>query len=55
DTYAIALQRLNPLNKESPISFAYFGIFDGHGGKETAEFARQNLCEHILDSDGTGS
>ncbi|CAF2203928.1 unnamed protein product [Rotaria magnacalcarata] len=51
DTYAIALQRLNPLDKESPISLAYFGIFDGHGGKEAAEFARQNLCQHILEQD----
>ncbi len=51
DTYAIALQRLNPSDKESPISLAYFGIFDGHGGKEAAEFARQNLCQHILEQD----
>ena len=51
DTYAIALQRLNPSDKESPISLAYFGIFDGHGGKEAAEFARQHLCQHILEHD----
>ena len=51
DTYAIALQRLNPSDKASPISLAYFGIFDGHGGKEAAEFARQNLCQHILEQD----
>ncbi|CAF1324235.1 unnamed protein product [Adineta ricciae] len=51
DTYAIALQRLNPSDKESPISLAYFGIFDGHGGKEAAEFARQHLCQHILEQD----
>ena len=51
DTYAIALQRLTPADKESPISLAYFGIFDGHGGKEAAEFARQNLCQHILEQD----
>ncbi|CAF1445899.1 unnamed protein product, partial [Didymodactylos carnosus] len=51
DTYAIALQRLNSNDKESPISLAYFGIFDGHGGKEAAEFARQNLCQRILEQD----
>ena len=51
DTYAIALQRLNPSDKESPISLAYFGIFDGHGGKEAADFARQHLCQHILEQD----
>jgi protein phosphatase 1D len=51
DAYAIALQRLNPSDKESPISLAYFGIFDGHGGKEAAEFARQSLCQHILEQD----
>ncbi|UJR29980.1 hypothetical protein I4U23_017527 [Adineta vaga] len=49
DAYAIALQRLNQSDKESPISLAYFGIFDGHGGKEAAEFARQTLCQHILE------
>ena len=26
-------------------------MFDGHGGKEAAEFARQNLCQHILEQD----
>ena len=47
----MALQRLNTTDKESPISLAYFGIFDGHGGKEAAEFARQHLCDHILKQD----
>lgn len=51
DAYSIALQRLNSSDKESPISLAYFGIFDGHGGKEAAEYARQTLCQHILDQD----
>ena len=51
DAYAIALQRSNQLEKESPICLAYFGIFDGHGGKEAAEFARQHLCRHILEQD----
>ncbi|CAF2802866.1 unnamed protein product [Rotaria sp. Silwood2] len=51
DTYTIALQRLNRSDKESSISLAYFDIFDGHGGKEAAEVARQNLCQHILEQD----
>lgn len=51
DAYAIALQRVNASDKESPIALAYFGIFDGHGGTEAAEFARQNLCQHILKQD----
>lgn len=51
DAHAISLQRVDQSNKESPISFAYFGIFDGHGGKEAAEFARQNLCKHIIEQD----
>jgi hypothetical protein len=51
DAYAIALQRVNSADKASPISLAYFGIFDGHGGKEAAEFARQHLCQHILEQD----
>ena len=42
---------MNASDKESPISLAYFGIFDGHGGKEAADFARQHLCQHILEQE----
>lgn len=27
---------------------AFFGIFDGHGGKRAAEFASENMCERIV-------
>ena len=34
---------------------AFFAIFDGHGGKEAAKFARDNLWEAIKDNDGFDS
>ena len=34
---------------------AFFAVFDGHGGKEAAKFARDNLWQAIKDSDGFDS
>ena len=34
---------------------AFFAVFDGHGGKEAAKFARDNLWEAIKDSEGYDS
>ena len=31
--------------------FAYFGIFDGHGGAEASKFARENLLDEITKYD----
>ncbi|KAK6191511.1 hypothetical protein SNE40_003178 [Patella caerulea] len=31
--------------------FAYFGIFDGHGGSEASRFARDNLLDEIIKYD----
>lgn len=31
---------------------AFFAVFDGHGGKEAAKFARDNLWQAIKNSDG---
>lgn len=33
----------------SDILFSYFGIFDGHGGKEAAQFAKENLYWKIIE------
>lgn len=34
-------------NDEGGFEFAYFGIFDGHGGSEASTFARDNLLDEI--------
>lgn len=31
--------------------FAYFGVFDGHGGSEASRFARDNLLNEITKYD----
>ena len=37
------------LNTNSDILFSYFGIFDGHGGKEAAQFAKEKLYWRIVE------
>lgn len=34
-------------NEEGGYEFAYFGIFDGHGGSEASKFVRDNLLTQI--------
>ena len=34
---------------------AFFAVFDGHGGKEAAKYARDNLWQAIKDSEGFDS
>lgn len=34
-------------NDDGGFEFAYFGIFDGHGGAEASKFARDNLLDEI--------
>ena len=36
---------------ESDILFSYFGIFDGHGGKEASQFAKEKLYWKIVELD----
>jgi len=36
-----------PTRDGKDISVAYFGVFDGHGGSEAAEYAKTHLMEHI--------
>lgn len=35
-------------NEEQESPFAYFGIFDGHGGSEAAVHAKDHLMDHIV-------
>ena len=43
DTHAIKFVK----NDEGGFEFAYFGIFDGHGGGEASKFARDHLLDEI--------
>ncbi|XP_076029670.1 protein phosphatase 2C [Oratosquilla oratoria] len=45
DEFQVAYQRT--LDKKD-IEYAFFGIFDGHGGKEAAHFAKDNLMDNIV-------
>lgn len=36
---------------ESDILFSYFGIFDGHGGKEASQFAKERLYWKIVEQE----
>ena len=36
---------------QSDILFSYFGIFDGHGGKEAAQYCKEKLFWAIIESD----
>ena len=37
---------------EKDLEYAYFGIFDGHGGREAAAFAKEHLMDHIVRQKG---
>jgi protein phosphatase 1D len=41
----------NNNGQSSDILFSYFGIFDGHGGKEAAQFAKEKLYWRIVELD----
>ena len=45
DTFCVSYQR-NPISQD--IDFVFFGIFDGHGGRDAAFYARDHLCENII-------
>ena len=45
DMFCVAYQ---PTSDERDLLYAYFGIFDGHGGREAAAYAKQHLMDHIV-------
>ena len=45
DTFSVAYQQSS---NDREIEYAFFGIFDGHGGGEAATFAKENLMDIIV-------
>ena len=46
----INIRRKNNWNKSSWPQCSYFGIFDGHGGSQCADFLKDNLHHFVLDN-----
>ena len=44
DVFSVAYQQTED---EKDLEFAFFGIFDGHGGREAALFAKEHLMDAI--------
>jgi len=47
DVFSVAYQQTED---ELDLEYAFFGIFDGHGGKEAALFAKEHLMDNITKS-----
>ena len=45
DEFGVAYQQTAD---EKDLEYAFFGIFDGHGGREAALFAKVNFYKHII-------
>ncbi|GAB6028682.1 hypothetical protein CHUAL_004507 [Chamberlinius hualienensis] len=45
DAFAVAYQQTND---ENDLEYAYFGVFDGHGGRDAAIFAKEHLMNAIV-------
>lgn len=45
DVFSVAYQQTED---ELDLEYAFFGIFDGHGGREAAAFAKEHLMEFIV-------
>ncbi|XP_015929926.2 protein phosphatase 1D [Parasteatoda tepidariorum] len=45
DAFVVAYQHTEDKND---LEYAFFGIFDGHGGKEAAQYAKNNLLDNIV-------
>ncbi|XP_014205500.1 uncharacterized protein LOC106637295 [Copidosoma floridanum] len=45
DTFSVAYQQSS---NDRELEYAFFGIFDGHGGGEAATFAKENLMDIII-------
>ncbi len=49
DVFSVAYQQTED---EKDLEYAFFGIFDGHGGKEAAIFAKEHLMDAITTQKG---
>lgn len=45
DFFSVAYQQTED---EKDLEYAFFGIYDGHGGAEAAAFAKEHLMETII-------
>ena len=45
DVFCVAYQQTKD---EKDLEYAFFGIFDGHGGREAAVFAKEHLLDFIV-------
>lgn len=45
DAFLVAYQQTED---EKDLEYAYFGIFDGHGGREAAQYAKDHLMNNIV-------
>ncbi|XP_022238058.1 uncharacterized protein LOC106478700 [Limulus polyphemus] len=45
DAFVVAYQQTED---EKDLEYGYFGIFDGHGGREAALYAKEHLMNHIV-------
>lgn len=49
DMFSVAYQQTED---EKDLEYAFFGIFDGHGGREAAMFAKDHLMDYIVNQKG---
>ena len=49
DVFSVAYQQTED---EKDLEYAYFGIFDGHGGRDAAVYAKEHLMDHIVRQKG---
>ncbi|KAK8757636.1 hypothetical protein V5799_004730, partial [Amblyomma americanum] len=45
DAFVVAYQQTKD---KADLEYAYFGIFDGHGGREAALYAKEHLLDSIV-------
>lgn len=46
DFFSVAYQESD--DDKNNLQYAFFGVYDGHGGKEAANFARDHLMDAIV-------
>ena len=49
DVFDVLFDREKP---DEEARYAYFGVFDGHGGPEAANFAKKHLRKEITKNEG---